>query len=296
MILVAGGETDPNVLAVWQRISERRLEGYPLLVGATRHPIISWDVENDELWIDGEVRRPSAVFIRHDVFSLLDGRNDPDAAYRAHAWFAVVIGWAVAHPEVRLLNRQRALWMTNKPRMLHEAKKSGLPIPRTLISNDVDCIERVANGVESVAKSVIDGSYCERLSDVLGRTETHEGRMAAPATIQAELVAPEVRVYAIAGRFHAFSVESEALDYRTDSGVEVTPLNLDMLPSHILPGLTALMDSLGASFGAADFKTCERTGELLFLELNSAPMFSVFDKTCDGALINSIVDFLAGQA
>ncbi len=116
-----------------------------------------------------------------------------------------------------------------------------------------------------------------------------------PATIQAELVAPEVRVYPIAGRFHAFSVESEALDYRTDSGVKVTPLDLDMLPGHILPGLTSLMDSLGANFGAADFKTCGRTGELLFLELNSAPMFSVFDKTCDGALIHSIVDFLAGQ-
>ena len=65
-----------------------------------------------------------------------------------------------------------------------------------------------------------------------------------------------------------------------------------MLPGHILPGLTALKDSLEASFGAAGFKTCARTGELLFLELNSAPMFSVFDKKCDGVLINSIVDFL----
>lgn len=294
MILVAGGETDPNVLSIAQRCSDSGIESYVLLVGATTNPSISWDVENDELWIDGKVRRPSAVFIRHDVFGLLEGGASPDASYRAHTWFALVIGWAIAHPDVRILNRQTALWMTNKPRVLHCAKAAGLSIPRTLISNDVERIQRVAADNECVAKSVVDGSYCEHLSAVLDRTETHEGRMAAPATIQTELVAPEVRVYSIAGCYHAFTLASRALDYRTDPGVRVTSLELARLPDGVLAGLSSLMADLGATFGAADFKACAQTGELMFLELNSAPMFSEFDKACSGALVDSIVNFLAG--
>ena len=55
------------------------------------------------------------------------------------------------------------------------------------------------------------------------------------------------------------------------------------------------MDHLAMNFGAADFKTCPETGELIFLELNSAPMFSAFDKIAGGAVVGSLVSFLINK-
>jgi hypothetical protein len=52
------------------------------------------------------------------------------------------------------------------------------------------------------------------------------------------------------------------------------------------------MEHLGLDFGAADFKRCPETGDYRFLEVNSAPMFSAFDRVVSGALSGAIVDWL----
>lgn len=46
---------------------------------------------------------------------------------------------------------------------------------------------------------------------------------------------------------------------------------------------------------AADFKACPRTGRLLFLEVNSGPMFSAFDAAGHGCLTAAMADWLAGR-
>jgi hypothetical protein len=42
-------------------------------------------------------------------------------------------------------------------------------------------------------------------------------------------------------------------------------------------------------FGAADFKTDPDTRQLLFLELNSSPMFARFDQVSGGQLCAAII-------
>lgn len=82
-----------------------------------------------------EERRPEALFIRYDVFSsLADPRQAP--AFRSLAWLTAVSGWAIAHPEVKMFNRESALHVTNKLHVLHSAREVGLDIPRTLVTND----------------------------------------------------------------------------------------------------------------------------------------------------------------
>ena len=51
----------------------------------------------------------------------------------------------------------------------------------------------------------------------------------------------------------------------------------------------ALMRDLRMDFGAADFKTDPDTGELVFLELNTSPMFARFNQVSEGRLAADMV-------
>ena len=59
--------------------------------------------------------------------------------------------------------------------------------------------------------------------------------------------------------------------------------------------LRKLMSWLGTDFGAADFKTDPDTGQLLFLELNSSPMFARFDQVSGGQLCAAIIHELTAK-
>lgn len=63
-------------------------------------------------------------------------------------------------------------------------------------------------------------------------------------------------------------------------------------PADLAGPLGALMSAQGRDFGAADFKTCPETGRFPFLEVNSAPMFSGFDRVARGAIAAPMLDAL----
>jgi hypothetical protein len=48
------------------------------------------------------------------------------------------------------------------------------------------------------------------------------------------------------------------------------------------------------NFSALDFKTCQRTGRLKFLEINTGPMFVAFDKAANGELADGMIHALSG--
>jgi hypothetical protein len=102
-------------------------------------------------------------------------------------------------------------------------------------------------------------------------------------------VTPDLRVYRVGEAWFAFELRSEKLDYRVDADVKITALTP---PSDLTRPLGRLMEHLGLDFGAADFKHCPETGDYRFLEVNSAPMFSAFDRVASGALSGAILDWL----
>ena len=100
-ILVAGGDADSNLHSLLRELERQRVPHVRLLAGSETHPVLTWDLADDALIIDGEAIAPRAVFLRHDVFST------PSAA-RAYAWYTTVLAWAMAHGDVRLLTRHHA--------------------------------------------------------------------------------------------------------------------------------------------------------------------------------------------
>jgi len=381
VILLVGGDQDPQIAYVqralcWANaiLTERANISTPssastlkkkaeiaprvltLLVGAQSHPAVCWSLSSDSLRVNGELIRPTACFIRYDVFTHL---ADPRAAteQRAYAWYTTLMGYLEAHPSVRTLNRDFIGRSVNKPEALSRALRYGLTIPDTLITNDLDAVDaHFAGGLSAaeagddtettllqserqsesetgtsesetgssestgstsgvILKPVAGGSHCKRLSSVRSEVATLPGTgiTASPGILQEELIPPEVRIFAVGSppRYAVFRVLSPELDYRVDGSPHITYLSgccsttaassydcsscsscsscgsscvdqslltaVGVDPS-LLTSLGALLHSYGLDFSASDFKTCPRTGRLVFLEVNSGPMFEGFDR------------------
>jgi hypothetical protein len=293
-VLIAGGDADPDLATLAGTLKDNDIPHETLFVGPRTHPRITWDFESDALRIDGEERRPEALFIRYDVFSsMADSRPAP--TFRSLAWFTAVSGWAIAHPEVKMFNRRSALHVTNKLHVLHVAREVGLDIPRTLVTNDHALLVEKSAREPLIAKPVNGGDYTRELSDILKTAPQREGSLPAPSFVQERLVPREVRVYSIGGRYFAFQLVADALDYRSTSDCQVLPLDDDSLPASLYEGLGRLMERLQMDYGAADFKADPETGALRFLEINNGPMFTAFDRASGGRLSRAMAEHLSAS-
>jgi glutathione synthase/RimK-type ligase-like ATP-grasp enzyme len=285
LLLIAGGESDPNLHALAEAAAAMGQPWLDARVPVGVSPPFHWDLDApDALLPWGDVQRPSAAFIRQDVFAAL---NDPRAvvSQRALGWYAAVDGWLLAHPEVRVLNQHIRPVAFNKPAALLRARAAGLRIPPTWVSNDVARL-RARQGQPSIAKPVAGGGLCQTLDEALAGVDVALSAM--PALIQPRLVAPELRVFVMGEQTLAFEVSSPSLDYRAEQDAEITTVPIPPQAQ----ALRRLMSEFGMDFGAADLKTDPDTGELVFLELNTSPMFARFDQACDGALCRALVSHL----
>lgn len=326
-LLVAGGSADPNLSRLVEVAGGL---GIPLADG--RHPLTEspgfcWELGTgkDDCFpsLNQQPLEAAGAFIRYDVFSALSGEaGDPGgpsatAAQRAAGWYQAFYGWLLATPTVRLFNRQALPISASKPATLVWAQQVGLPIPPTLLTNEQTVLERVAReGIQppketmareiaggaareraiaqpskGIAKPVAGGDFCYPLSQLLATAEFRQGHGATPALVQNRLVAPEVRIYIVGDRAFGFEMRSPSLDYRMKQDAQVIALGQRPKETALLK---TLMQKLNMDFGAADFKTCPQTGRLMFLELNSSPMFVRFDIAAKGALCQAIVETLVG--
>lgn len=290
MILIAGGEGDPNTTRLVRRSAVRDVPHLALLAGAGSCPSIVWDITRDRLELDGSVIRPRAVFLRYDVFGhLRDGRAESQK--RAARWYDTMLSWVFAHKGVAFLNRLYGTRHVTKPLLLHLAKSVGIDIPETIVTNDRERLE-ASQADRWIAKPVNGGEYTRVLSDAWHDEAWLRQFSAEPTIVQQRLDAPDLRIYRVGDRWFAFSLHSQAVDYRIDNNVCIR--NVAPTAELIVP-LARLMDYLGLDFGAADYKRCPESGKYLFLEVNSAPMFIAFDRLVDGALADRILDWLLAR-
>ena len=285
---MAGGDADPNLARLLRCLAARGFGHRALLVGAAASPRLTWKLADDSLWIDGAAVRPTALFLRHDVFAhLADGR--PESRARAGRWYQTVLSWALAHEEVAFPNRGYGARQATKPHVLHLARRLGLAVPESLVTSDLEAFDP-AEAAGWIAKPVNGGEHTRPLDEALADAAWRRRSAGEPTIVQRRLAGPELRLYRVGERWFGFALRSKALDYRTDPAVEVAAVPA---PAALTAPLGRLMDGLGLDFGAADFKTCPETGRPLFLEVNSAPMFAGFDRVAGGALCDAIADWLA---
>jgi glutathione synthase/RimK-type ligase-like ATP-grasp enzyme len=289
MILVAGGALDFNIGRLLGRILQRRVPFIDVLVGPKILPAITLDLAKDELRLNGRIIRPTACFMRHDVFMQMNNVS-PHAGAAAVNWYHTIKGWELAHPEVRGFNRS-SRGEYAKVHSLYLAKRVGLRVPDTLVTNEFAQAARAMRGAV-IEKPVAGGEHTARLADLRRRLKKADSVAHYPRFIQRKLSRPEMRVYRIGDEFIAFHLTSPDLDYRARERVK---LSVAKAPRRIQSKLRALTDLLCLDFAAADFML-DRDGEYRFLEVNTQPMFAAFDKVAEGRLCDAIIDHLTRDA
>jgi glutathione synthase/RimK-type ligase-like ATP-grasp enzyme len=283
---VIGGIGDPNVLAILRAAKELNLRTLPLLTKRNKSPSVTWDIGENKLSVDGKILAAKGAFIRRDVFH----PGTPEAEHRSLVWYETWRGWLASQPEIRLLNRSYLEKYTNKLSALGLAGKMGLAVPTTLATNDLPAIHAIRE-TGAVVKPVTGGGYCRMVDEILSSTEFQGKSAANPAIVQKYIKGNDVRIYRIHRNFIGFRIQTKAIDYRTTRNYTIKMM--PEIPSGIADKLEKMMDILGLDWGAADFKESAENGNHYFLEVNSNPMFSVFDKAAKGVISKSIVEFLA---
>jgi hypothetical protein len=292
-VLVAGGSADPNVECIRSALLDAGANVQSILVGKDANPVITWDLGSDELYIDDELIRPAAAFVRYDVFTSMETGSIASAA-RAKAWYLTVCGWIQSHPDVRFLNRGSLNAQTNKLAVLRFAKAAGLSVPQTVATNAQDRLGQLMSESSHIVKPVAGGAYTQRLGDVLGEAPVVGGALAMPAIVQPELVSPEVRVYRIRDDWFAFQIKSDTLDYRTSTATRLEYIGTPA--PRLVHRLRRLLDGLSLDFAAVDFRTSRDSSELFFLEVNTMPMFSAFDHASKGAISSAMLSYLCNHS
>lgn len=288
-LLIAGGEADPSLPAL--AAAAQRLGVEPVMVchGAEGEPEAAWDLSSDRFEIGGAEIAVDGVFLRYDVFG---GPAVPGSPDRAGAWYALIQGWASAHPAIRQFNHALNAHAGVKPAELMLARHLGLEIPRTLITNALDRAGAFAEA--AIAKPVGGGSYVRRLDRVLAEFSDDAHRAPLPAIVQERLEYPEYRVFLIKGERHVFSIRSEHLDYRPHRDNRMEYLGAAPQLGPTLAQLQALADLLGCDFCACDLKTRAGSEVPIFLEINTGPMFAAYDRCAGGLLCEAMVRALTG--
>lgn len=288
-LLVAGGSRDANL--GWLRDIALRIgvECETLLIDPAQLPAFYWEPGNGPPRIGTRPIEATAAFIRYDVFESMASPT-PGASHAAQAWFAAFIAWCEVE-KLFTFNRQIDFVSGSKVAMLTLASQSGLRVPETIVTNGGTRPRALAPD-DFIAKPVAGGSYVMTLGEAVSSAHWAGEASPSPAIIQPRLVYPERRVYRVGNEFFAFDIRSTTIDSRRDAGGSIVPFPLDELPAGVIDGLRRLTDGLRCDFCAVDMKTDDRTGELLFLELNNGPMFMGYDRTCSGTMGEAMVRYL----
>ena len=288
-LLVAGGGLDPNLTRLIEVAKSQQVPVCELRHGQEDSPALSWHLNQGQPRIKDSGVSATGAFIRYDVFGNLSYPKS-GASQRASGWYQTLYGWLLSQPQIRLFNRHHSPAVGNKPAMLILAQQLGLLIPDTWITNEAEELGKYPEG-SAIAKPVAGGDYCYSLEQLHSSIPFRNGCAAMPAIVQNRLVAPEIRIYIVGDRAFAFEIRSQHLDYRVQPDAEIIPLAT--LPDEV-ELLRKLMANLKMDFGAADFKTDPTTKQLVFLELNSSPMFVRFDRILNGALCEAMIQTLIG--
>lgn len=194
------------------------------------------------------------------------------AAERERQSFITGFVLALGRAGARLVNAPAALDQHFvKTEQLARLRAAGVPLPRTLATNDPSALRRFASDVGAVVyKPLAGGALCRRIvpEDLEGERLAALAR--APVLFQEEVRGKNVRVYVVGGRVAAaYEIVSDEVDYRgSEKGVcEVG------LPEGEAEASVRAARACEMLFTGLDLKRRD-DGTFAVLECNPSPMFA----------------------
>ena len=282
MLLIVGGESDPNTQRVVDQAHIRDVPYHFLDTDQSDAHHIAWNFQSPEITFGATTIRPSAIFLRYNVFA-----GDPSGNLAA---FDVVQSFALAWPEIKILNRRTTTDLNNKSKNLRLAIDAGFEIPETLVMGNLTPLATMPNPATQIVKPLGGGAHTQavdRIAKDIGMLSS-----LGPQFVQHRLDGENLRVFSIGGQQFCFHLESDALDYREDAGVDVKSMPV---PDSLVRPTNRLVEWIGFDYCALDFRCKDGFAEPVFLEINSFPMFVRFDDAGENCLVDAMIDFLCGS-
>lgn len=161
---------------------------------------------------------------------------------------------------------------------IQEAKRAGLNVPRTLISNDGGAIRRFAEEQDGnvVMKSLFNTEKLQIKTTLLSpELLTDENSLSVCPTIYQSMVDgyQHVRAFVISNQYRAIVTENPAIDSRIDLSVPSRPYFFD---PDTEAGIYRFMRQMRLDMGVFDFKI-DQLGKIWFFEVNQQGQFAYLD-------------------
>jgi glutathione synthase/RimK-type ligase-like ATP-grasp enzyme len=304
-VVLVGSPSDAHVAALYEDLTER---GVDVVVADTlSFPddyVISLGHVIDSISTGGRaVGRPAAVYVRdtyvHPLAFGVDVADEMDrdwrrtlVAFREKGQMLVPMLTRWTELGVPMYNPASRDWRNSKGFQIAALHQAGLPVPRTLWTNDPDEVRRFADGGRVVYKPVAGGAATRELGPGDLTDERLRTLKGAPVTFQELLEGDNYRVYCLDGRVIAqIRVTSKEIDFRQNEEiVEETDL-----PPEVQEQCLRAAEVIGMRWTGMDLRA-DSSGTLKFLELNSSPMFLGFDARAGTKIRETLVDRLAEHA
>jgi glutathione synthase/RimK-type ligase-like ATP-grasp enzyme len=207
----------------------------------------------------------------------------------------------------RWMSHPAAVWQAElKPLQLAVAARLGMPIPRTVITNDKDAIRRafrqfgplIAKPARTGHVTYNGGSHAIFTSRLLEQDlDELDGAELSPAIYQ-ELVPKrfDIRVTVVGRRLFSAAIDSQsdpqaAIDWRHTTNPELPHHPID-LPDSVANSILKMMDQLGLTFGAVDLVQRD-DGTYVFLEVNPNGQWLWIDDKLGLGISEAVADWLS---
>ncbi|MCY1017832.1 ATP-grasp domain-containing protein [Pyxidicoccus sp. MSG2] len=285
-VVLVGSREDIHIKEVARRLGVEGVDA--VIVDTLAFPDETTVSLTDDLagiTVDGRtVGRPAAVYVRglhsSPLAYLVDAQEAMDEDWRttltAFREKATMLNGLVARWEqlgVPLYNPVSSDWTMNKPVQLAALKAAGLPVPRTLWTNDAEAVRRFAAGGRVAYKPITGGAATQELLPEDLTDERLAALSAAPVTFQELLPGEDIRVYVLDGEIIAsLRIVTSALDFRQNEE-RLEPFEL---PPEVARDCVKGCEVLGLRWTGLDLKRGQ-DGVLKFLEMNGSAMFLGFD-------------------
>jgi glutathione synthase/RimK-type ligase-like ATP-grasp enzyme len=220
------------------------------------------------------VRRPAMVEVPEAV------TDDMARQFIRHEWSESINGMALSLPDVRWVNHPFSQATASKPLQLEAARRVGLEIPDTLITNDPDRVRAFLNkhagGVVHKSLTIPRGRPIDtrKWKEIADYRHVDSSIPLAPVIFQQQIEGPaDIRSVAIADQFFSVMIDARTSRSRVDSRLDLdatyTPYQL---PENVVDLLSRLLAQLGLVFGVIDMKL-DDNGDHVFLEVNPQGQF-----------------------
>jgi glutathione synthase/RimK-type ligase-like ATP-grasp enzyme len=285
-IVIVGSLTDDHARAIHDGLRERGHE--PFVLDAQRFPedlSVSLGDAPDEIIIEGErIGRPPAAYVRSlysspgsfgvDVEQAMkDDWRRTSAVFRERTTLlsAILLRWEQFG--TAMYNSTQQATNITKPYQIALLHAAGLPVPRTLWSNDPDAVRRFCTEHEAIYKPVAGGAATRRVEARDLEDERLAKLRSSPVCFQELLPGDDVRVYVIDGRvICALRIVTDAIDFRqNEQRIDVIELDAEVEQQCIRAA-----EVIGLRYTGMDIKG-DREGRYKILELNPSAMFLGFE-------------------